>query len=49
MTPMSEPGTTVEEPTQRIEKLTRLEIDVIDIFVRIARFFGVSKSVGEIY
>lgn len=33
----------------RVEQLTRVEVDMIDIFVRIARLFGVSKSVGEIY
>jgi len=46
---MNQPGSTMDNPTQRFEKLTPLEVDVIDIFVRIARFFGVSKSVGEIY
>jgi len=40
---------TLEKQTPRFEKLTQLEVDMIDIFVRIARLFGVSKSVGEIY
>jgi DNA-binding transcriptional regulator GbsR (MarR family) len=46
---MNEPLSTMEQTASRFEKLTQLEIDVIDIFVRFARFFGVSKSVGEIY
>jgi DNA-binding transcriptional regulator GbsR (MarR family) len=40
---------TLEKNSQRVEKLNPLEVDMIDIFVRIARLFGVSKSVGEIY
>ena len=40
---------TLEKQRPRSDTLTRLEIDMIDIFVRIARLFGVSKSVGEIY
>ena len=46
---MNRHDTTVEKQTPRFEKLTQLEVDMIDIFVRIARLFGVSKSVGEIY
>lgn len=40
---------TLDKHPHTFEKLTRIEVDVIDIFVRIARLFGVSKSVGEIY
>ena len=32
-----------------LTNLSRVEISTIDLFVRIARLFGVSKSVGEIY
>jgi HTH-type transcriptional regulator, glycine betaine synthesis regulator len=46
---MNSQDATLEKQTQRVEKLNRLEVDMIDIFVRIARLFGVSKSVGEIY
>jgi len=46
---MNRHDTTLEKQTPRFEKLTQLEVDMIDIFVRIARLFGVSKSVGEIY
>ena len=46
--PMNRPAT-LESPAPPVEKITRLESDMIDIFVRIARLFGVSKSVGEIY
>jgi DNA-binding transcriptional regulator GbsR (MarR family) len=46
---MNPQNATLDKPTQRFEKLTPLEVDMIDIFVRIARLFGVSKSVGEIY
>lgn len=37
----------VESP--EFTHLTRFEISTIDLFVRIAHLFGVSKSVGEIY
>ena len=46
---MNRHDTTLEKQPPRFEKLTQLEVDMIDIFVRIARLFGVSKSVGEIY
>ena len=46
---MNSQEATLEKQNQRVEKLNRLEVDMIDIFVRIARLFGVSKSVGEIY
>jgi DNA-binding transcriptional regulator GbsR (MarR family) len=46
---MNNQDITLEKQAPRFEKLTRLEVDMIDIFVRIARLFGVSKSVGEIY
>ena len=32
-----------------LKDLSRVEVSTIDLFVRIARLFGVSKSVGEIY
>lgn len=37
------------QPTDYVTGLSPLEVDTIDIFVRIAHLFGVSKSVGEIY
>ncbi|MGA3169616.1 MAG: hypothetical protein ABSE62_01255 [Chthoniobacteraceae bacterium] len=46
---MNEQLVTIDKPEPRVEKLTRIEADIIDIFVRMARFFGVSKSVAEIY
>jgi HTH-type transcriptional regulator, glycine betaine synthesis regulator len=47
---MNQPYITTEKtPTDSVPGLSRLEIDTIDIFVRIAHLFGVSKSVGEIY
>jgi DNA-binding transcriptional regulator GbsR (MarR family) len=46
---MNPQDATLEHPAHRSDKLNRLEVDIIDIFVRIARLFGVSKSVGEIY
>jgi DNA-binding transcriptional regulator GbsR (MarR family) len=46
---MNRHDSTLDKQTPRFEKLTQLEADMIDIFVRIARLFGVSKSVGEIY
>jgi DNA-binding transcriptional regulator GbsR (MarR family) len=46
---MNQQDATLEQPAHRSDKLNRLEVDIIDIFVRIARLFGVSKSVGEIY
>jgi DNA-binding transcriptional regulator GbsR (MarR family) len=46
---MNRQDSTLEKQPPRFEKLTQLEVDMIDIFVRIARLFGVSKSVGEIY
>jgi DNA-binding transcriptional regulator GbsR (MarR family) len=46
---MNHQDATLEQQPPRFDKLTRLEVDIIDIFVRIARLFGVSKSVGEIY
>jgi DNA-binding transcriptional regulator GbsR (MarR family) len=46
---MSDQNATIEKRGPEVEKLTRVEIDMIEIFVRIARLFGVSKSVGEIY
>jgi HTH-type transcriptional regulator, glycine betaine synthesis regulator len=46
---MNSQEATLDKQNPRIEKLNRLEVDMIDIFVRIARLFGVSKSVGEIY
>jgi DNA-binding transcriptional regulator GbsR (MarR family) len=46
---MNQQDATLEKQPPRLEKLNRLEVDMIDIFVRIARLFGVSKSVGEIY
>jgi len=39
-------GSTAGPP---LTSLSRVEISTIDLFVRIARLFGVSKSVGEIY
>ena len=29
--------------------LTQFEVDTIDLFVRVAHLFGISKSIGEIY
>lgn len=47
---MSQPESTEENAKARPGPgLSRIEIDTIDIFVRIAHLFGVSKSVGEIY
>src|ERR1700722_11665147 len=46
---MNSPEATLEKRSHHFDKLSPLEVDVIDIFVRIARLFGVSKSVGEIY
>lgn len=46
---MNPQDATLEKRVPTFDKLTRLEVDMIDIFVRIARLFGVSKSVGEIY
>jgi DNA-binding transcriptional regulator GbsR (MarR family) len=47
---MNTPDTVVAEPHDpSFKALTRLEISTIDLFVRTARLFGVSKSVGEIY
>jgi DNA-binding transcriptional regulator GbsR (MarR family) len=40
---------TLDKHNHQFEKLNAVEVDMIDIFVRIARLFGVSKSVGEIY
>ncbi len=38
------PSTGAAEP-----KLTRIEIDTIDFFVRLASLFHISRSIGEIY
>ena len=47
---MNESDIIIEKPAEFTgSTLSRLEIDTIDIFVRIAHLFGVSKSVGEIY
>jgi DNA-binding transcriptional regulator GbsR (MarR family) len=46
---MNRHNLTADNQPPRFEKLTQLEADMIDIFVRISRLFGVSKSVGEIY
>src|ERR1700677_1581298 len=46
---MNPQDATLEKQSPQFEKLNPLEVDMIDIFVRIARLFGVSKSVGEIY
>jgi HTH-type transcriptional regulator, glycine betaine synthesis regulator len=46
---MNSQEATLEKRSHYVDKLSPLEVDVIDIFVRIARLFGVSKSVGEIY
>ena len=46
-TPENTTIATGEPPTQA--ELNRVEINTIDLFVRVARLFGVSKSVGEIY
>ena len=39
----------MDQPIPAPDQLSRVEISTIDLFVRIARLFGVSKSVGEIY
>ena len=40
-------GPDIGKTNAKVEKLNPLEVDTIDIFVRIARLFGVSKSVGK--
>jgi len=40
---------TEQQMPEVASKLSPIEVDTIDIFVRIAHLFGVSKSVGEIY
>ena len=47
--PTPEPSHLGSHHDPEFPQLTRVEISTIDLFVRIARLFGVSKSVGEIY
>ncbi len=37
------------QPSAALNDLTPIEVSTIDLFVRTAALFGVSKSVGEIY
>ena len=48
---MNTPAPAMEQqrPSAACPELTRFEVSTIDLFVRTARLFGVSKSIGEIY